>query len=88
MSVVILGIAVVLHWNLPVAAAMALVRLFAVFHGRAVGAEMPLGPSGLTCALGFLLATTNQHCTVFTVGLGVGIAAKGRLTAFSRVAGD
>ncbi|GAB2179104.1 HupE/UreJ family protein [Dongia sp. agr-C8] len=74
-SVMILGLAVALQWKWPVAAAMALVGIFAVFHGHAHGAEMPHGASGLEYGLGFVLATALLHGV--GLGLGIGIARFG-----------
>jgi len=71
-SVVVLGLAVALRWKLPVAAAMALVGVFAIFHGHAHGAAMPVDASGLRYALGFMLATGLLHGA--GIGLGFGIA--------------
>jgi urease accessory protein len=51
---------------MPVAAAMALVGTFAIFHGHAHGAEMPETASGLQYALGFVAATAVLHA----VGIG------------------
>ena len=79
-SVIVLGAAVALQWRLPLATAMALVGLFALFHGHAHGAEMPGGSAGLGYAAGFLTATAILH--VLGLGLGSGI---GRLThSFAR----
>jgi urease accessory protein len=72
LSLVMLGAAVAMKWDLPVAAAMALVGLFAVFHGHAHGIEMPLGASGATYALGFVTATGLLHLIGIGIGLGVG----------------
>lgn len=81
-SVVVLGLAVGLQWSLPTAAAMALVGFFATFHGYAHGAEMPGDTSGLSYALGFMLATALLH----VCGIGLGLMM-GRLgTARSRSA--
>ena len=74
LSVVVLGAALALRPALPVAAAMALVGAFAMFHGHAHGAEMPETGSGLAYGLGFLGATALLHA----VGLGLGLSA-GRL---------
>ncbi len=41
LSVVVLGFAVAFRLHIPIALAMALVGLFAIFHGYAHGAEMP-----------------------------------------------
>jgi urease accessory protein len=68
-SVVVLGLAVALQLHLPTAAAMALVGLFAVFHGHAHGAEMPENASGLAYGVGFVIATALLHA--FGVGLGL-----------------
>jgi urease accessory protein len=72
LSVVVLGLAVALRWKLPVAAASALVGLFAVFHGHAHGGEMPVDASGLTYATGFMLATALLHVAGIGLGLAVG----------------
>ncbi|ODT23231.1 MAG: urease accessory protein [Kaistia sp. SCN 65-12] len=77
-SVVVLGLAVALRWNPPTAAAMGVVSLFAIFHGHAHGAEMPLDASGLQYAAGFMTATALLHI----VGIGLGIAV-GRVGANS-----
>ena len=80
-SVVVLGLAVALRWNPPTAAAMGVVSLFAIFHGHAHGAEMPLDASGMQYAIGFMAATALLH--IAGVGLGVAI---GRISANSATA--
>ena len=72
-SVIVLGLAIALQWKAPVAAATALVGLFAVFHGHAHGAEMPVDASGLAYGLGFLLATAMLHA------LGIALARFGQV---------
>ncbi|RYE82362.1 MAG: HupE/UreJ family protein, partial [Hyphomicrobiales bacterium] len=69
-SVVIGGVAA-LGRPMPVVAASALVGLFAVFHGVAHGAEMPLGASGLDYALGFVAATALLHLAGIAAAMGV-----------------
>jgi urease accessory protein len=59
---------VALNVKAPVAAAMALVGLFAIFHGHAHGAEMPLDASGLEYGIGFMAATALLHA----IGIGGG----------------
>jgi urease accessory protein len=76
-SVIVLGLAVALQWKWPIAAAMALVGIFAIFHGHAHGAEMPVDASGLEYGLGFVLATALLH--VVGIGFGLGIARFGRV---------
>lgn len=75
-SVIVLGLAVAMQWNLPVAGAMALVGFFALFHGHAHGAEMPTDASGLAYGVGFVLATAILHLIGIGLGLGIGILAK------------
>ncbi|EIM28157.1 HupE/UreJ family protein [Microvirga lotononidis] len=81
-SVVVLGAVVSLGWAWPVGAAMALVGLFAIFHGYAHGAEIPAEAGAALYSAGFALASMGLH------GLGI---ALGLLTArqahASRLAG-
>ena len=70
LSVIVLGTAVAVQWSLPLSAAMALAGFFAVFHGHAHGAEMPVSASGLSYALGFISATASLQA----IGIGLGIA--------------
>lgn len=69
LSVIVLGAALAFRLRLPVAAAMALVGVFAVFHGHAHGTEMPEIVAGLAYGLGFVAATALLHAA----GLGVGL---------------
>jgi urease accessory protein len=87
-SVIVLGLAVALQLNLPTIAAMALVGFFAVFHGHAHGSEMPSAASGLTYALGFMLATAMLHAVGIGIGLGTGRFNKTTSAGFARVAGS
>ncbi|OYY22217.1 MAG: urease accessory protein [Azorhizobium sp. 35-67-15] len=74
LSVVVLGAAVAMGVKAPLAFAMGLVGMFAVFHGHAHGAEMPETAGGLSYGLGFMLGTGLLHLA----GLGLGFAI-GRL---------
>jgi urease accessory protein len=88
LSVVVLGAAVAFRLYLPTLAAMALVGLFAIFHGHAHGAEMPETASGFEYALGFVLATAGLHGCGIGLGLvlgRMGEAAGGRI---ARIAGS
>lgn len=69
LSVIVLGGAVAFEVKAPVAIAVGLVGLFAIFHGHAHGAEMPNNASGLAYASGFVIATALLHA----VGIGLGI---------------
>ena len=71
LSIVVLGLVVAVRFDWPVAAAMALVGLFAIFHGHAHGSEMPLAPSGAAYALGFVIATGLLHLAGIAIGLGI-----------------
>jgi urease accessory protein len=88
LSVVVLGAAVAFRLHLPTVAAMALVGLFAIFHGHAHGAEMPETASGFAYALGFVLATAGLHG--WGIGLGLVLGRLGEATGgrISRVAGS
>ena len=68
-SVVVLGLAIAFQLRPPTFVAMAVVGFFALFHGYAHGAELPDGITGLSFALGFLLATALLHGT----GVGLGL---------------
>lgn len=80
-SVVVLGLVVALGLDLPVAAAMALVGGFAIFHGHAHGAEMPETASGLAYGAGFVAATALLHASGIGLGLAIGRAGAGRRIA-------
>jgi urease accessory protein len=71
LSIVILGLIVALQVQWSVAAAMALVAVFAVFHGHAHGAEMPLDASGTAYAAGFMMATALLHIVGIQLGIGL-----------------
>lgn len=72
LSVIVLGAIVALNVKAPVAVAMGIVGLFAIFHGHAHGAEMPENAGGAAYAAGFMIATALLH--VAGLGLGLGIA--------------
>jgi urease accessory protein len=69
LSVVVLGAIVAFGVKAPVAAAMALVGVFAMFHGHAHGTEMPMDASGVAYGAGFMLATAVLHA----LGIGLGV---------------
>jgi urease accessory protein len=87
-SVVVLGAVIAFGVRAPVAIAMGLAGLFAIFHGYAHGAEMPAAGSGASYAAGFLLATAMLHAAGIGLGLLVGrlSASRGHLTY--RIAGS
>ncbi len=71
-SIVVLGGAIALRLTMPVAAAMALVGFFAMFHGYAHGLETPETASGLSYGLGFVAATALLHGLGIVTGLALG----------------
>ncbi|MCF7986194.1 MAG: HupE/UreJ family protein [Methylovulum sp.] len=71
-SVLILGLLIAGAVRLPIRASIALVGLFAMFHGYAHGLELPLAGSATLYGLGFISATALLH------GIGIGFAASTR----------
>lgn len=82
-SVLILGLLIARSVKLPVAAGMALVGVFALFHGLAHGAEMPATSGGLAFGAGFIAATVLLH----GVGIGAGTLAARRSEKITTAAG-
>jgi urease accessory protein len=70
LSVIALGGVIALRVAMPLAAAVAMVGFFAVFHGYAHGIETPDNASGLLYGAGFVAATALLH----GVGIGLGLA--------------
>lgn len=79
LSVVVLGLLVALRWNFPVAGAMAIAGVFAVFHGYAHGTELPENASGLAYGMGFLIATALLHLAGIAIGLAFASPGTGNL---------
>jgi len=71
LSSVVIGAAAAWGKPMPVAAAMSLVGVFAIFHGHAHGAEMPVDASGLEYAAGFIVATALLHAAGIASAMGV-----------------
>jgi urease accessory protein len=71
LSSVVIGGTAALGRPMPVILAMAIVCVFAIFHGHAHGAEMPTDTSGLMYALGFLVATALLHIAGILAAMGV-----------------
>src|SRR4029453_15517611 len=68
-SVILLGAIVAFPRTAPVAIAVGIVGLFAIFHGHAHGTEMPLDASAGAYAAGFMLATALLHAAGIALGL-------------------
>ena len=71
LSVVIFGLMIFSGMAPPVLAAMALVGIFAMFHGHAHGTEMPVSVSGVDYGIGFMVATALLHGFGITLGLAI-----------------
>lgn len=82
-SVVALGLLVALAIDLPVSAGVAIIGLFALFHGHAHGTEVPENAGGLEYMAGFAVATALLHAIGIAAGLGLGLKFRG----LTRVAG-
>ena len=69
LSVLVFGLVIFSGIAPPVLVSMALVGIFAIFHGHAHGAEMPVGGSGAVYGIGFMGATALLHGFGITLGL-------------------
>jgi urease accessory protein len=87
LSVVVLGVAVALQLPLPIIVAMGVAGFFAVFHGHAHGAEMPIDVSGASYAAGFLAATALLHAAGIALGSSLNRLVS-KHEAISRLAGS
>ncbi|RWP75913.1 HupE/UreJ family protein [Mesorhizobium sp.] len=76
-SVVALGLLVALAVDLPVSAGVAIIGLFALFHGHAHGTEVPENAGGLEYVAGFAVATALLHAAGLAAGLGLGTGFRG-----------
>ncbi|QOF75126.1 HupE/UreJ family protein (plasmid) [Aminobacter sp. SR38] len=75
LSVIIIGALILIAPNVPGSVALAMTGFFAVFHGHAHVAEMPLDGSATSYALGFVLTSALLHAA--GAALGAGVAAIG-----------
>lgn len=87
LSVLVFGLLIGFGARLPLPAGLALVALFALFHGHAHGAEAPEAAAPALYMLGFALATASLHLA--GLGLGTLMARQGARTAarFARLSG-
>ncbi len=69
LSLLVFGILIAVAARFPLAASMAIVGLFAVFHGHSHGTEMPANALGYAYGAGFMLATASLHATGIAIGL-------------------
>ncbi|NBJ11650.1 HupE/UreJ family protein [Microvirga arsenatis] len=78
LSVVIFGAVLAAKIRCRISVAMMLTGMFAVFHGYAHGAEMPMEAAAAPYCLGFFSATILLH----GAGLAIGIALSHRQTIY------
>ena len=76
-SVVALGLLVALAVDLPVSTGVAIIGVFALFHGHAHGTEVPENAGGLEYMAGFAIATVLLHAVGIAAALGLGIRFRG-----------
>lgn len=70
-SVLVFGALIAGALRFPVAVSSALVDIFAIFHGHAHGAEMPVAMGAVSYSAGFALATALLHLAGIAIGVGV-----------------
>ena len=78
LSAIVLGMMIFIEVRPKLAVAIAMVGIFAIFHGHAHGTELPAGQSGLLYSMGFVIATGCLHGVGIALGLVNGLPA-GRL---------
>jgi len=82
-SVMVLGLLIAGAARFPVAASVAVVALFALFHGHAHGTEIPPAASGVAYFAGFTVATAMLHVIGIGFGMALKQAASGRLARYA-----
>lgn len=87
LSVVVFGAVVAFGARAPLAAAMGIVGLFAIFHGHAHGTEMPEDAGGMAYAAGFMVATALLHLAGIGLGSLIGRAGERHGSLVVRSAG-
>jgi urease accessory protein len=80
LSIMALGLAIALAWHPAEWVALILIAYFALCHGYAHGAELPLSADPADYAIGFVLATGMIHLFGIGVGLALNKPVGGRLS--------
>jgi len=75
LSAIVLGTMILAEVRPKLAIALAMVGVFAIFHGHAHGTELPAGQSGLLYSMGFVIATGCLHAVGIALGLVNGLPA-------------
>jgi urease accessory protein len=68
LSAVVLGLVVAAALRPPFGVAIAIVAVFAIFHGHAHGAELPEAANPLAYSIGFVLSTGMLHFLGIAIG--------------------
>ncbi len=79
LSIVTLGLAIAMAWRPAEWVALVLIAFFALCHGYAHGAELPLAADPADYAIGFVLATGMIHLFGIGIGLALNKPVGGRL---------
>jgi urease accessory protein len=87
LSSIVIGAVAASGKSMPVSAAMALVGIFAIFHGHAHGVEMPANAGGLEFAAGFMAATALLHAAGIGASMIVAKLAGRHGRALAQIAG-
>ncbi len=69
LSIIVLGVSIAVLWRPPEWLALAVIGVFAIFHGYAHGAELPNSTDPADYAIGFVVATGLIHIAGIAVGL-------------------
>ncbi|HHI4974474.1 HupE/UreJ family protein [Vibrio parahaemolyticus] len=87
LSVVMMGVMLLRGANMPQKMATTLIMAFAVFHGMAHGAEMPINGQAISYFSGFIVATAGLHIAGIALGeMVMRFAASKRLTKLAGAA--
>lgn len=87
LSVIAIALPVALTFGMPAPLAMAYVGFFALFHGFAHGAELPVDGEAAPYIAGFALATGLIHAAGVALGLAFGQMSASRGAMALRMAG-
>jgi urease accessory protein len=83
LSILIIGLLITSAWSMSIVYSIVLVASFALCHGYAHGAEMPVALGAIAYTFGFTVATALLH----GVGIGVGLLGRYTTPVLNRIAG-
>ncbi len=85
-SVVAIGALAAFGLKLPTVLSVAIVGMFAIFHGVAHGAEMPINANGFSYALGFMIATSFIHIAGIVFAMSIAKIFNSKLSRLTGIA--